>query len=121
MQAFEEFLKRHHLPSIHAAHRRFRISREALTKMEDGNPPGLEIVERLARNANEDVNHWRVLYGYAPVRDALGEFVAGVQALAEELGKPILFSTEETPPADATEEEVREAVERVRQRVTRDG
>jgi hypothetical protein len=117
MQEFGEFLRRHHLPSIHAAHQRFRISREALTKMEHGWPPGLEIVERLATRANEDVNTWRRLYGYAPVRNALGEFAAGVQRLAEEKGEPILVSTEEMPAKDASEEQVAEALEKLRARV----
>ena len=165
--AFREALESRRL-TIHAAHVRYAISRESLTKMENGQPVGLEVVEKWARSIGEDVNRWRVLWGFPPVEtapdgqastpeparldvieqkvdrlaqllvaDRIGEqrgeyrtlgdgnadqvFIAGLRQLAGELNVPISVLVSDLPAPDATEVEVRERLNEVRERVVEEG
>lgn len=51
----------------YAIHVRYGISRESLTKLMNGIPPSVEVVERFARAMGLDVNEWRELCGYPRV------------------------------------------------------
>ena len=51
----------------YAIHVRYGISRESLTKLVNGIPPSVEVVERFARALNLNVNDWRELCGYPRV------------------------------------------------------
>src|SRR5688500_18654429 len=59
--------------TINAASIRLGIERQTLTRMHNGLPPRLEVVERFARGLELDVNDWRALAGYDRLETPVGE------------------------------------------------
>ena len=67
-EAFAQALARRNL-TINAASLRLNINRQTLTKMSNGLPVELEVIERFAEGLGLDVNAWRELWGFLRVRD----------------------------------------------------
>lgn len=107
--------------SINNAAIQLRTDRAVLTRLTKGLPPRLDILERIGRGVDADLARWRGLAGYDGVgEEATGAeiLMAGIKALATELGRPIRIAFDETTKARITPDEAEQTLAVYRQQAT---
>lgn len=137
--AMESLIRQH--GSVNRVAVRSGVSREVVTKMRQGFPCRIDVLERFCRNLSLDLDDWRVLCGYAPLPPESaaekpaspapliaplpvnGEFrpgeyfLSGVRQLAAMVREPIPIAYDDIPSESATREEVDRALGDLGQRV----
>lgn len=92
------------------------LSYNTVSRMAQGYPGELESVVRFAQGYKQDVNAALTLAGYEPLPDASEPLtgaeilMAGIAALAQELGRPIRIAFDESTKARLTPEEAEQTL-----------
>lgn len=105
---------------------RYKLDRGVVTRMSNGKPPDLKVVEKFASRLRLDVNTWRELCGYDPVPDtacraslnAADYFYERWSALEEENpDKVLMLPRRRSGFGTLTKERVDRIIERARQKI----
>jgi len=96
------------------------VTHSYVGEMYSGRIPSRDVVIKLAEVLKANADELLIAAGYAPLSarwDADLSFMAGIRRLAEQVGEPIMVSTEELPLADASEADVQRALDAIRKRI----